>query len=230
MRALFFLLLLLAGWAIIFYPLVASGGGLPLTGAASANPSSSAYPDAWEGTERLQVEPPGAASASSPDVQPVGGTCGDAYTIQGGDTLGEVAKLCGVSLGELLAANTQIQNANQVYPGQVLAIPDPLAGRGGGDPLIFSDAPPQTGGLAPGAVIEVTASGLPPQTGVRIGVGLENSGYHRLAEAQTDAQGSLSVPVTIPWEAVPGESAFVQVTTAGVPSVQRMSETFTIGW
>lgn len=229
MRVLFFLFLLLAGWAIIFYPLVASGGGLPLTGADSAHPSSSSYPDAWEGTERLQVEPPGAAPARSPEAQPVG-ACGAAYTIQGGDTLGEVAKLCGVSLGELLAANTQILNANRVYPGQVLAIPDPLAGRGGGDPLIFSDAAPQTGGLAPGAVIEVTASGLPPLTGVRIGVGLENSGYHRLAEAQTDAQGSLSVPVTIPWEAVPGEAAFVQVATAGVPSIQRMSETFTIGW
>ncbi len=229
MRVLFFLFLLLAGWAIIFYPLVASGGGLPLTGADSAHPSSSSYPDAWEGTERLQVEPPGAAPARSPEAQPVG-ACGAAYTIQSGDTLGEVAKLCGVSLGELLAANTQIPNANRVYPGQVLAIPDPLAGRGGGDPLIFSDAAPQTGGLAPGAVIEVTASGLPPLTGVRVGVGLENSGYHRLAEAQTDAQGSLSVPVTIPWEAVPGEAAFVQVATAGVPSIQRMSETFTIGW
>lgn len=229
MRVLLFLLLLIAGWAIIFYPLVADGGGLPLTGTNSANPSSNPYPDAWEGTDRLQVQPPGGAPITAGETQ-IRSTCGQTYTVQGGDTLGKVAEICGISLSELLASNKNIQNPNQVYAGQQLLIPDPLAGRGGGDPLTLSGAQEQSGRLAPASVIEVTASGLPPLTRVRIGLGLENSGYRRLAEAQTDAQGNLSVPVEIPFEAMPGEEAFIQVTTDSIPAEQRMSETFLIGW
>ena len=45
------------------------------------------------------------------------------YTVQRGDTLGEIAKRYGVSLWEILAVNPQIKNANLIYPGQVIKLP-----------------------------------------------------------------------------------------------------------
>jgi LysM repeat protein len=234
MRILLFLFLLIAGWAIIFYPLVSAGGGLPLTGQTSAHPSTQPLPDAWGGTDRLQVLPPGAAPLAEAEAQPAPAhsACGSSYTLQGGDTLGQIANTCGISLSELLAANRQIGNPNQVFAGQHVSIPDPLAGRGGGDTLILAEPQAQvlTGRLTPGSSLDVTAAGLPPDTGVRIGLGLESSGYRRLAEARTDAQGQLAVTVTLPFDAVPGETAFIQMATTSLPTIQRMSDTFTIGW
>lgn len=49
-------------------------------------------------------------------------TCGDTYKVQRGDYLSKIAKTCEVSLSALLAANPEIKNANQVYPGQVIRI------------------------------------------------------------------------------------------------------------
>ncbi len=228
MRVIFFLLLLIAGWAIIFYPMFVSQGGLPLTGSFSANPSSQPLPGAWEGSDRLQVQ--GASQAEMEQAVQQGSACGSTYTIQNGDTLGDVAKTCGISLSDLLAANTQIANPNHVVAGQVVSVPNPLAGRGGGDPLAQIEPQVQSGRLAPGSTLEITAQGLPPNTNVRIGLGLESSGYRRLTTAQTDAQGDLVISVTIPFDAAPGEDAFIQLTTEGVPTIQRMSETFVVGW
>ncbi len=44
------------------------------------------------------------------------------YTVERGDTLGRIARDNGVSLSDLIAANS-ISNPNLIYPGQVLVIP-----------------------------------------------------------------------------------------------------------
>src|SRR5690606_16786901 len=44
------------------------------------------------------------------------------YTVQRGDTLGEIARDHGVKLSELVKAN-DIPNPDLIYPGQVLVIP-----------------------------------------------------------------------------------------------------------
>lgn len=48
------------------------------------------------------------------------------YTVQRGDTLGQIAREHGISLAELVGAN-KISNPNLIFPGQVLTIP----GQGG---------------------------------------------------------------------------------------------------
>ncbi|MEO3944139.1 M14 family metallopeptidase [Gorillibacterium sp. CAU 1737] len=47
------------------------------------------------------------------------------YTVQRGDTLYRIARKTGISLGELAAANPQLEGT-VLYPGQVLTIPDPV--------------------------------------------------------------------------------------------------------
>jgi LysM repeat protein len=50
-------------------------------------------------------------------------SAGGTYTIQWGDTLGNIAASRGVSLSDLLAVNPQIWNVNLIYPGQVITLP-----------------------------------------------------------------------------------------------------------
>ena len=45
------------------------------------------------------------------------------YTVVSGDTLGMLAKTHGVKLADLIAANKQIKNPDQIYPGDVITIP-----------------------------------------------------------------------------------------------------------
>jgi LysM repeat protein len=51
-----------------------------------------------------------------------GGTCGSTYTVQLGDTLGNVAQMCGITVYELYNANPGI--SGNLYTGQVLTIPN----------------------------------------------------------------------------------------------------------
>ncbi len=44
------------------------------------------------------------------------------YTVQGGDTLGKIARATGMTLSELTAKNPQIKNPNKIVPGQVIYI------------------------------------------------------------------------------------------------------------
>ena len=47
----------------------------------------------------------------------------DAYTVERGDTLSQIASKAGVSLQALIEANPQIANPNRIYPGDRLQIP-----------------------------------------------------------------------------------------------------------
>jgi LysM repeat protein len=50
-------------------------------------------------------------------------TYGSTYTIQRGDTMGNIAVRAGCSLSSLLAVNPQIQNPSLIYVGQVINLP-----------------------------------------------------------------------------------------------------------
>ncbi len=49
--------------------------------------------------------------------------CGDAVRIQPGDTLYQVARYCGLTIGEVMAANPRIANPNQIHIGQIIHMP-----------------------------------------------------------------------------------------------------------
>jgi LysM repeat protein len=74
----------------------------------------------WLYAGQVLYIPTGSAPASAPAYIPqAGGT----YTIQWGDSLGDIAVRKGVSLSDILAVNPQIWNASLVYPGQVINLP-----------------------------------------------------------------------------------------------------------
>ena len=50
-------------------------------------------------------------------------SCGATYTVRPGDYLTKIARLCGVSTGDLVQANPTIYNPSLIFPGQVLNIP-----------------------------------------------------------------------------------------------------------
>ncbi|MEE0775492.1 MAG: SafA/ExsA family spore coat assembly protein [Bacillota bacterium] len=64
-----------------------------------------------------------------------GGGGGTVYTVRPGDTMWNIAKKFGISLGDLIKANPQIKDPNLIFPGQVLNIP-------GGGAAPMPPAPP----------------------------------------------------------------------------------------
>jgi LysM repeat protein len=77
----------------------------------------------YEG-QRLTVPSGSAVPGPQPEPQPQPVPVGSAYTVQWGDTMRKIAARFGVTLNDLIAANPQISNANWIYPGQVVYLPD----------------------------------------------------------------------------------------------------------
>ena len=89
------------------------------------------------------------------------------YKIQRGDTLSQIAKMYGVPLQELLAANSQIKNPNMIYAGHDLSIPvrPPVNPIPQGRPMMQpqSPMPNQFPGMATGANALQPPSMVPQQ-------------------------------------------------------------------
>ena len=49
--------------------------------------------------------------------------CGSTYVVQRGDWMAKIANRCGVTLGQLYAANSWARYYYYIYPGQILNIP-----------------------------------------------------------------------------------------------------------
>jgi len=81
---------------------------------------------------------PSAAAVSSAPVTPTAVPAPTAalYTIKKNETLSKIATAHGITLDELLAANPQIKNPNQIKEGQQITIPAPSAApdQGGSSP------------------------------------------------------------------------------------------------
>src|SRR5690349_757152 len=86
-----------------------------------------------------------AASAPAPAPAPAG------YTVQSGDTLGRIAERNGTTVSDILKANPNIKNANQISVGQQLAMPAKQSAGGGFStpPSPPPNRPPATSPAAP---------------------------------------------------------------------------------
>ncbi len=67
----------------------------------------------------LSLAPAGAVAAQAP--------CGDTVTVQPGDTLWTIARICQTTVARIMAANPGITNPNAIFAGQVLQMPQPDA-------------------------------------------------------------------------------------------------------
>lgn len=99
--------LIIAAVALFFLPAFLGIGGPETPGAASSSPSAS-------------IAAPTATPAPTPEPEPTPQT----YTIKQGDTLSKIARSFGLTLDQLLAANTEtIVDANKITVGDVIIIP-----------------------------------------------------------------------------------------------------------
>ncbi len=53
--------------------------------------------------------------------------CGGSVTVESGDTLADIAALCGVPAGDIVSVNPDITDINQLFPGQSIVIPGAVA-------------------------------------------------------------------------------------------------------
>ncbi|MFP4517855.1 MAG: DUF5818 domain-containing protein [Oceanicaulis sp.] len=128
----------------------------------------------------------------------------DGYRVQSGDTPYSIAERLGLSLFELLAANSDI-DAEALPVGEVLDIPDRDRPQGA---ISIS---PREGG--PRTEVTIEAFNLRPGAWVTVGAGIEASEWSRIREARVGPGGDLSVTVETPDWADPGDDLIYIVDT-----------------
>ena len=58
------------------------------------------------------------------DIVKAEGPCGSTYIVIPGDTIESIAELCGITVEALLEVNPEITDPDNLYPGQIIRIPD----------------------------------------------------------------------------------------------------------
>ena len=164
--------------------------------------------------ERLRVPPPGA-----PDPSPVE-ACGPSYTIRTGDTLAEIAALCGLSVPMLVAANPPLPEPLGVHAGLVIQIPDlpPTAVTDPATIVVPAPALLDTAGVDPGEAVDGDSTAIPAEKLIRV-VGVLEQGPRCMAVRGDD--GVLHGIAAEPWAGFsPGE----RVVLMGVPAAEDACE------
>lgn len=157
--------------------------------------------------------------------------CGETVIVVRGDTLGEIARRCHITISALLEANPGIDNPNLITVGMEVQIPGGQKPRGekpepGATQYKVSIEPE---GGPPGTMVRLTASGFPADTEVFIGVGPLRSEYEIVDRARTNANGTFSAWTQVPENANPGEQWVFVVALEG-QRIDVNSEPFTVRW
>lgn len=168
---------------------------------------------------------------------PVTGTCTNPYTVRSGDILSQIAVTCDTTIAAIRQANPQVTDANMIYPGQQLVIPNAVAAPPQpvvpvtGDPSAKMIVP-VTGiypMIATGTGLQVKGIGFPPNTPVNVAIGPQSTGYTVVTSGVTDAAGNLTTRITIPTAPDSQTPWVVVVATTTQPAIQAMSQPFNIG-
>jgi LysM repeat protein len=123
---------------------------------------------------------PNRPQSSQPLLYPGGGVCGREYIVRSGDTLSSIARACGVTLEQLLAANPTITNPNLIYAEQRINIP-------GGSQL----AQPQPPAAAPlAAAPTVVAPAVPVPAAPAVPAATPTDSNDDLFRSLTDGGGN----------------------------------------
>ncbi len=252
MRAFFIVVLFFLAF-VLFFSTSMAGVNLTNTtpGAQAAAPAAQSAPAAAApAASQPQVitiqESPSTTSQNSGSV-PVTGACTNPYTVQAGDTLSQIAVNCSTTLAAIRQANPQITDANTIFPGQQLNIPNaaapqptvviPDTGKDNSAPFVPQALPTATvqvpvtsinPTIKTGTGLQVRGIDFPPNTPVNVAIGPQSQGYTIVANGVTDANGSLTASITVP--AAPNAQTpwVVVVATASQPPIQAMSQPFFI--
>jgi LysM repeat protein len=132
--------------------------------------------------------------------------CGDTYIVLPGDTIEGIADLCGTTVEAILSINPEISDPDNLYPGQIIRMPDVESVL----ETIVAIAPicglPETNLL-------VVGSGFPQNTTIQLGIGQKNLEQNRIGEVTSDQFGRIDTSVILPSEAQPGTTWVVTAET-----------------
>jgi LysM repeat protein len=123
--------------------------------------------------------------------------CGDTYIVLPGDTIEGIAELCGTTVESILSINPEITDPENLYPGQIIRIPEVESVL----ETIIAIAP--TCGL-PGTSLLVVGSGFPENTTVRLGIGEKGFQPTAIGETTSDQFGRIDTIVILPDSAESG--------------------------
>ena len=127
------------------------------------------------------------------------GPCGDSYIVLPGDTIESIAALCGTTIDALLEINPEITDPDNLYPGQIIRIPEPQS------PLETIVAISPACGL-PGQSLLVVGSGYPVGATVQLKLTQEGGDTLAAGTATSDEFGMIDTSLIIPNTAQPGTS------------------------
>jgi hypothetical protein len=152
---------------------------------------------------------------------------------------------CNTTLAAIRQGNPQIINANLIYPGQQVNIPNgdivhiPVTGKEEVTPIASVPQPctcdpapiPVTGVipmLIPGPLLQVKATYFQPNTPVNVAIGPKDTPYTIVTSGVTDANGNLTTLIIVPTGSNSQTLWVVVVSTSTQPSAQAMSPVFNI--
>jgi len=125
------------------------------------------------------------------------GPCGDTYIVLPGDTIESIADLCGTTVEAILEINPEITDPDNLYPGQIIRIPDIESVM----ETIIAIAP--ICGL-PGQSMLVVGSGYPVDTNVELILVQVESNSFSVGNTTSDQFGRIDSSVIFPDSAQPG--------------------------
>ncbi|MEL6151374.1 MAG: LysM peptidoglycan-binding domain-containing protein [Chloroflexota bacterium] len=145
--------------------------------------------------------------------------CDVQYTVQPGDNLTRIARICETTVEALRDANPGV--VSLIRPGDVLNI---VSEQGGlvGTPVVALT--PVAGPI--GTQITAVANGLPASTAVQVSLGESTTSPIISSNATTDANGALAIRLTVPGNVSVGTPLFVSIAAAG--STTATSNPFTV--
>jgi LysM repeat protein len=141
------------------------------------------------------------------------------YLVRPPDTLAAIAERFGVTVEEMLEANPEIDDPEDIEAGQELVIPPT-----GLHPQV--EIEPTAG--PPGTEIQVLASDYPTDIPLTVGLGRWASEPTVSHEVTADDEGNVNTTITLPDEATSGEEWVVLVQTVDLPRVEALSERFNV--
>lgn len=244
MRTFFIVGLFLAAFILVIANLLAGVDLTPNIVESAQATAPSAVTTASE-PQVITIQDSPATTSQNSALVPVTGGCANPYTVQSGDSLSQIAVNCNTTLAAIRQANLQIINANLIYPGQLVNIPNgysaqvPVTGQVDVTPVTpvpqtctcGPAAVPVTGVvpmLMPGSFLQVQAINFQPNTPVNVAIGPQNTVYTVVTQGVTDANGNLTTLITVPTASNSQTLWIVVVSTTTQPSAQVMSRTFNI--
>ncbi|MEE9188070.1 MAG: LysM peptidoglycan-binding domain-containing protein [Anaerolineales bacterium] len=123
--------------------------------------------------------------------------CGDTYIVLPGDTIEGIADLCGTTVDAILKINPEIADPDNLYPGQIIRIPEAESVVD----TIIAIAP--ACGI-PGTSLLVVGSGFPINTNVQLSIWQKGFDPVEIGETTSDEFGRIDTSAMLPSSAQPG--------------------------